>query len=84
MFENDEPLFGQAGRRWHRPVLPYTSQIPKDPRIADGAPGDDETVESGPFHKIDRSCRIENVAAADNRCVGQVPQICVWGEGGRI
>ena len=71
MFEYDEPLFGQAGRRRYGSILPYTTQISKDPGISDGAACDDEAIESGPFHEVESFGRIENVTTSDYRCVGE-------------
>ena len=67
MFEHDEPLLGEVGRRRQRAVLPYTAQVAEDPGVADRASGDDEAVEPGPFHQLESGGRIEDVAAADDR-----------------
>ncbi len=76
MFEYDEPLFGQAGRRRNGALLPYTAQISKDPGISDGSACDDEAIESGPFYQVERFGWVENVTTSDDRCVGEAAFYC--------
>ena len=76
MFEHDQPLLGQIGRRRNGPVLPHASQVAIYPWIADRPAGNDKTVQTGFFHQLDRGGGIENVTTTHDGRVGEAALYC--------